>query len=306
MHRGVGSGVAAYVLWGLLALYWPLLEPAEPLEVLAHRFVWALLVVVALLAWWRRWSWIGELAAHPRKLGLLALAGVAISVNWGAFIWGVSSHHVVEASLGYFINPLVSVLFGVLVFRERLRRVQWAAVAIAGVAVLVLAVGYGQPPWLSFALALSFGTYGLLKKSANMGATASMAVETAVVVPAALGYLIYLEATGTGTFGHLTLGHSALLVSTGLATAVPLLFFGTAAVRIPLSMVGLLQYITPTLHFLIGVFVMGEPMPPVRLAGFALVWVALTVFSTDALRHTRRAAREEMRQPPQPDSATRS
>lgn len=297
---GVGAGAGAYALWGLLTLYWPLLEPAGAVEILAHRLVWALVVVVVALAIRRRWGWLRLLLRQPRALAALAAAGVAISINWGMFIWAVTNRHVVEASLGYYINPLVSVVLGVLVLRERLDRMRWIAVGLAAAGVLWLTVDFGSPPWISLTLAFSFGTYGLLKKLATVSSLESMAVETAVVFVPALAYLVWLGPSGA--FGSAGLGTDMLLVSTGLATALPLLLFGMAAARIPLSTVGLLQYITPTLQLLIGVVLFGEPLDGGKLVGFALVWAALLLLSfatVRGLRAARRAAPEEAALAPQ-------
>ncbi len=290
-RRGTLYGAAAYLLWGLFPLYWPLLEPATPVEILAHRFVWSLVVVLAVLAAGRGLRWLPGLLRDRRRSLRLAAAGVVITANWGTYIYGVNTGHVVETSLGYFINPLVTVVLGVVVLGERLRAAQWTAVGIAAVAVGVLTVDYGRPPWLALVLALSFGTYGLLKKQADTGAVESLTVETAVLFLPALTLLTVLQAQGTGTFGRVSLGHTLLLVGSGVVTAVPLLFFGAAATRVPLTTLGLLQYLAPTLQFLIGVLVLREPLPPVQLLGFGLVWAALALFTTDALRHRRRQLR---------------
>jgi chloramphenicol-sensitive protein RarD len=284
-------GVAAYGLWGLFPLYWPLLEPARPVEILAHRFLWSLVVVVAILAVRRSWSWVGRYAGQPRLIGMLAVAAIVIAFNWGTYIYGVNSGNVVETSLGYFINPLVTVLLGVVVLRERLRRTQWVAVGLAGIAVTVLTLDYGRLPWIALVLAGSFGTYGLLKKTAGAGAVESLTVETAVLVLPALGFLSVLEANGTGTFGHISAGHTLLLAGAGVVTAIPLLFFGAAATRIPLTTLGLLQYLAPILQFLLGVLLLHEPMPASRLAGFALVWLALMVFTADGIANRSRQLR---------------
>jgi chloramphenicol-sensitive protein RarD len=291
-------GVAAYLLWGLFPLYWPLLEPAGPIEILAHRIVWSLLVVATVLAVTRNWAWVRPLLADRATLARMALAAVLISVNWATYIWGVNNDHVVETSLGYFINPIVTVLIGVVVLHERLRRVQWAAIGLGTIAVLVLAVDYGRPPWIALTLAFSFGTYGLLKKQvgATVGAVQSLTVETAVLFVPALTFLVVLDARGDGQLGHTGLGHGLLLASAGIATAVPLLFFASAARRIPLSTLGLLQYIAPVLQFLTGVLLYDEPMPASRWVGFVLVWAALAVLTFDGLRQghrTRRDARTE-------------
>ncbi|WP_051844484.1 EamA family transporter RarD [Streptomyces globisporus] len=276
-------------MWGLVPLFWPLLKPAGAVEILAHRMVWSLLFVgVALLAL-RRWGWIPELVRSPRKLGLITLAATVITVNWGLYIWSVNTGHVVEASLGYFINPLVTIALGVLVLKERLRPAQWAAVGVGFSAVLVLAVGYGRPPWISLTLAFSFAVYGLVKKKVNLGGLESLAAETAVQFLPALGYLVWLGTRGTLAFGSHGAGHTALLAATGLVTAIPLVCFGAAAIRVPLSTLGLLQYLAPTFQFLLGVVYFHEEMPPERWAGFSLVWLALTILTWDALRTARKS-----------------
>ena len=285
LGSGVTAGIAAYVLWGLLPLYWPLLEPAGPLEILAHRIVWSLIVVLALMAVLKGLSWIAAL--DRRQAGLLALASVLVAVNWGMYIYGVNSERVVETSLGYFINPLVTVALGVLVLKERLEPAQRAAVLIALAAVVVLTVDYGRPPWIALTLAFSWALYGLVKKRADVDALESLSVETAVLTLPALVFIAVLGFGGESTVATEGAGHLALLVGSGVMTAVPLLFFGAAAVRIPLVTLGLLQYIAPVMQFLIGVLVYGEDMPLSRLAGFALVWLALVVFATDAARRSR-------------------
>jgi chloramphenicol-sensitive protein RarD len=298
-RRGVLYGVACYLLWGLFPLYWPLLEPAGSIEILAHRIVWSLFVVATVLAVTRSWAWVRPLLADRATLARMALAAVLISVNWATYIWGVNNDHVVETSLGYFINPIVTVLIGVVVLHERLRRVQWAAIGLGTIAVLVLAVDYGRPPWIALTLAFSFGTYGLLKKQvgATVGAVQSLTVETAVLFVPALTFLVVLDARGDGQLGHTGLGHGLLLASAGIATAVPLLFFASAARRIPLSTLGLLQYIAPVLQFLTGVLLYDEPMPTSRWVGFVLVWAALAILTFDGLRQghrTRRDARAQL------------
>ncbi|MBT2468428.1 EamA family transporter RarD [Streptomyces sp. ISL-66] len=287
-RTGLLYGFGAYGMWGLVPLFWPLLQPSGAIEILAHRMVWSLAVVGLALLALRRWGWVLELVRQPRKLALTALAAAVITVNWGLYIWSVNNGAVVEASLGYFINPLVTIALGVLLLGERLRRVQWVAVGIGVTAVLVLAVGYGRPPWISLVLAFSFATYGLVKKKLNMGGLESLAAETVILFLPALGYLLWLGARGQSTFTAQGLGHSALLASTGLVTAVPLVFFGAAAIRVPLSTLGLLQYMAPVFQFSLGVLYFHEAMPPARWAGFSLVWAALSILTWDALRTARR------------------
>ncbi|MFD3610210.1 EamA family transporter RarD [Streptomyces atroolivaceus] len=294
-RAGLLYGIGAYGMWGLVPLFWPLLEPSGAVEILAHRMVWSLGVVGIALLFLRRWAWIGELIRQPRRLGLIAIAATVISVNWGLYIWSVNNGHVVEASLGYFINPLVTIAMGVLLLGERLRPVQWTAVATGFAAVLVLAIGYGQPPWVSLVLAFSFATYGLVKKKVNMGGLESLAAETAVLFVPALGFLLWLGASGDATFLAGGAGHGFLLAATGLVTAIPLVCFGAAAIRVPLSVLGLLQYLAPVFQFALGILYFHEAMPPERWAGFALVWVALMLLTWDALHTARRTRAEALR-----------
>ncbi|MFG2453196.1 EamA family transporter RarD [Streptomyces sp. NPDC048512] len=289
-HIGLLNGFAAYGMWGLVPLFWPLLKPAGAAEILAHRMAWSLVVVGAALLVMRRWAWAGELLRQPRKLGLVTVASAVITVNWGVYIWAVNSGHVVEASLGYFINPLVTIAMGVLLLKERLRPVQWAAVGVGLAAVVVLTVGYGRPPWISLCLAFSFATYGLAKKKVNLGGIESLAAETAIQFLPAVAYLLWLGSRGDATFGTEGAGHAALLAATGVVTAIPLVCFGAAAIRVPLSTLGLLQYLAPVFQFLLGIFYFHEAMPAERWAGFALVWVALSLLTFDALRTARRGA----------------
>jgi chloramphenicol-sensitive protein RarD len=288
---GVVSGLGAYALWGLFPLYFPLLEPAGGLEIVAHRVLWSVVALAVLLTALRRWAAVRAALADRRTVLVLAGAAVLIAANWLIFVYGVNSGHVVETSLGYFINPLVSVLLGVVVFSERLRPLQWAAVGTATVAVLVLTVDYGRPPWIALSLAASFGLYGLMKKLVKVEAAPGLFVETVLVAVPAAATLAVLHAQGSGTFASHGVSHALLLASAGVATAVPLLLFAAAARRVPLSTVGLLQYLTPSMQLLIGVFVYGEPMPAGRLIGFAIVWLALVVFTVDSLRHARGSIR---------------
>lgn len=292
-RRGTIYGIAAYFLWGLFPLYWPLLEPASSFEIVAHRIVWSLVVVLVILAVRRDWGWVGPFSRDRASQWRLTLASVLIAGNWCLYIYGVNTDHVVETSLGYFINPLVTVLIGVAVLGERLNRVQWVAVGLGAVAVLMLAVDYGRPPWIALGLAFSFAIYGLLKKQIGprVGAVASLTVESVVMFLPALVFLVVLEGGGDAQFGHHGLGHAGLLASAGVATAVPLLFFAAAASRVPLTVLGLLQYLAPVLQFITGVLIYREPMPASRLAGFALVWAALVVLTADSLRQRRNTRR---------------
>jgi chloramphenicol-sensitive protein RarD len=285
-RRGTLLGVAAYLMWGLFPLYWPLLEPAGALEILAHRVMWSLVAVVILLLVTGRS--VRALPRDRRRLMLLAAAAVLIGVNWGVYIWGVNNHHVVETSLGYFINPLVSVALGVLVLGEKLRRTQWTAVGVAAVGVGVLTVETGHPPWIALVLAFSFGTYGLVKAVVGVGAVEGLVIETTVLTPVALVFLGVISAQGEGNFTNHGAGHAFLLTTTGVVTAVPLLAFAGAAARVPLNRLGLLQYMTPTIQFLIGVLLRHEPVSTGRLVGFVIVWLALALFTVDTATTRRR------------------
>jgi len=278
-------------MWGLFPLYWPLLKPAGAVEILAHRIVWSLVATAVLIVVLKRRKNLKVVLTTPRTRAILAIAAVVIAVNWGTYIWGVNNDHVVEASLGYFINPLVTVMMGVLVLGERLRRLQWVAMGLATVAVVGITIEYGRPPWVALVLAFSFGTYGLAKKKANAGAVESLTVETLVLTPIALGYLLWLMGQGTSTFGHAGLGHVALIVGTGVVTAIPLICFGAAATRVSMTTLGMLQYLAPTIQFALGVFLFHEPMPTMRWLGFALVWVALAIFTFETVNHRRRQMR---------------
>jgi chloramphenicol-sensitive protein RarD len=292
-RRGLLLGLAAWVMWGFFPLYWPLLEPAGAVEILAHRIFWSMLLMLGLVLALHKGAGLRATLADRRTRSVLAVASVLITVNWGTYIWGVNHHHVVETSLGYFINPLVSVLLGVLVLGERLRTLQWVALGIAVVAVVALTVEYGHPPWVALILAFSFGSYGLAKKKANAGAVESLVVETLVISPFALAYIVFLMSTGASNFGGHGTGHALLLMGTAVITVVPLLCFGGAATRIPLSTLGLMQYLTPTVQFILGLVVFHEPMPAMRWVGFGLIWVALAVFTAETLRNRHRQLRTE-------------
>lgn len=290
-RRGLWYGAAAYLMWGLFPLYWTLLEPSGALEILDHRIVWSLVFTALLLGTRRQWPALRAALRSARTALILTAAAVLISINWATYIYGVNSGHVVETSLGYFINPLVSVALGVLVFRERLRRVQWAAVAIAVVAVAVLTVDYGRPPYIALTLAFTFAFYGLLKKIVRVGPVEGLAIESGVLTVPALGMLGYFAVQGDLTFGTVSPLHTVLLMLAGVVTAVPLLAFASGAGLIPLSTMGLLQFIAPVMQFALGLLVFSEPMPAGRLVGFVLVWLALTLFTVDLLRRRRAPVR---------------
>ena len=288
-RRGMWVAVGAYVLWGVMPLYWHLLKAVPSLQIVLHRIAWSALFVGAYLLWRDGRGWLRRTLAGPRLGWMLALSGVLIAFNWGLYIWAVNAGHVVETALGYFINPLLNVLIGVLFLRERLRPLQWLSVAVAAAGVLWLAVRYGQVPWIALALAASFGLYGVVRKLAHVDAVAGLGVESAYLFLPAIGLLLWTEAQGAGGFGAgYGAAASALLVLGGIVTALPLVGFAYAVRRIPLATVGLLQYIAPTLQFLIGVLVFREPFDRERLVGFACIWLALAIFAADGLLRARR------------------
>nr|WP_220476451.1 EamA family transporter RarD [Microcella alkalica] len=282
--------IGAYGLWGFLPAYFLLLTPSGAVEIVAWRVVLSLVFCVALLAVTRAFLPFAAVLRDRRIMVLSLAAGILIAVNWTVYVYGSTNGFIVEAALGYFINPIVTVALGVLVLRERLRPWQWVAVGISVAAVLVLAIGYGQPPWIALTLAFSFGVYGLLKNrmGPRVGAVAGLTLETAWLTPLAVVVLGVLASAGELTMGREGLGHVALLGLAGIVTAVPLLLFAGAARRLPLTVMGFIQYLAPLLQFAFGVAVMGEPMPPERWLGFALVWLALVVLTLDAVRHRRR------------------
>jgi len=290
-RRGFAFGVAAYLLWGGFPLYWPLLEPAGALEILAHRVVWSLVTMGVLVVVLRRAPHLRALVRDRRTVLILSVAATVVTVNWATYIWGVNNGRVVETSLGYFINPLVTVLLGVFVLGERLRSLQWVAMAIAAAAVVVLTLDYGRLPYVALVLAFSFGTYGLAKKTANVGAVESLAFETALISPFAGAYIAWLTLTGASNFASHGAGHSLLMMSAGIVTAIPLICFSAAAIRVSMVTLGLLQYLAPVLQFALGVLWFHEDMTPGRWAGFVLVWVALAIFTYEAVTHRRRQLR---------------
>ncbi|UPO75924.1 EamA family transporter RarD [Arthrobacter sp. Helios] len=288
---GLLFGIGAYGIWGFLPLYFLLLEPAGPVEIVAARVVFSLVFCAFLLTVMRSWRRALTSVRDLRMLGTLSVAAVLIAVNWLVFSWAVLNGHAVEAALGYFINPLVSVLLGVFLLKERLRPLQWAAISVGFIAVLVLAFAYGNVPWVALTLAFSFGFYGLVKKGVGgkVDAVSSLSIETAVLAPLAGVVLVVMAANGTGTLLSFGPAHFWLLAASGIATAVPLIFFGAAASRLPLTMVGMLQYLAPVLQFIMALVVFQEAMPPERWAGFGLVWLALAMLSIDMMGSPRRA-----------------
>ncbi|MFI5426712.1 EamA family transporter RarD [Aeromicrobium sp. UC242_57] len=291
-RRGVAFGIGAYLCWGFFPLYWPLLEPASPLEVLAHRVVWSMLLVMVLITAMGKWPQMRAIAGNPRLMLTLAAASVVVAVNWGSFIYGVTNGHVIETSLGYFINPLVTVLLAVFVLKEQLRPAQWCAIGIGTAAVVVLTVDYGRLPWVALIVAFSFAAYGFFKKKADLGAFEGLGMETAILFPLALTFLVVLQLRGELTFGHEGAGNASLLIGTGVVTAIPLLLFSAAATRLSLTTLGILQYLGPVIQFIAGLTFFGEDMTQARWFGFVLVWLALVVFTVDALVGHRRTLRQ--------------
>ncbi len=292
-RQGLAYGVGAYTLWGLLPLYFMLLLPAGPVEIVANRVLWSLLFCAILLTVTRSWKTFILVLKRPKTLGVLAIAALLIAVNWLAYTFGVMSGQAVEASLGYYINPLVSVLLGVLVLKERLRALQWTAVGIGFLAVVVLTVAYGKLPWIALTLAFSFGFYGLVKKKVGSGVDSitSLSVETLVLAPFAAVTMVALTLNQAATVTGYGSAHFWLMAASGAVTAVPLVFFGASAARLPLTTIGMLQYLAPTLQLIIATLVLHEHMSPERWIGFGLVWIGLIILTVDALRHTIRVRR---------------
>lgn len=288
MRRGVVYAALAYICWGLFPLYFKALHNVAPLEVLAHRVVWSLVFVFAVLVVQRHWGWLAKAWREPRMLWPFAASGTVIAINWFVYIWAVTNGHVVDASLGYFINPLVNVLVGYLVLKERLRPSQWAAVALAALGVIWLTILSGQLPWIALVLAFSFASYGLLRKTAPLGALEGLAVETTVLAPFALAGLLWAASQGQAAFPVADASTQWLLVAAGPITAIPLLLFAAGARRIPFSLLGLLQYFGPTLQLLIGVWVFNESFDAPRALGFGAIWLALLTYSAEGWWRSRR------------------
>jgi len=285
-NKGLLFGVSAYLIWGLLPLYWKLVEDAGAYEILAHRGIWSLLLCIFLLTIRKQIKSAFQMVRSSRTLSLLLLASGLLTVNWGVYIWSVTVNRVVEAALGYYITPLINVTFGVFLLREKLRKLQWTAVGLAAIGVVILTVGYGALPWIALVLSISWGSYSVIKKSLNLGALETLSVETFFAFFPNLIYLILIERNGTAEFGS-NLTTSLLLFGAGAATVVPLLLFNGSTTRLPLSTVGLLQYITPTIMFFIGIFINNEDISPTKIAGFFFIWIALAFLSRDLYKSSR-------------------
>lgn len=290
MNSGTWYALAAYILWGLLPVYWKTLQHVPALQLVSHRILWSCLILCAVLLLSRQWGKFREAVRQPRVIGIYLIAAALIGVNWYVYVWAVTAGFIVETSLGYFINPLVSVALGVIFLRERLRPGQWLPVGLATIGVFYLTFIYGAFPWIALVLAFAFGFYGLLKKVAPLGSFYGLTLETAMLLPLVLLYLLVVQSTGAGAFLRHGLPTTALIIGSGVATTAPMLLFASAARRIPLSLVGLLQYIAPTLQFLLGVFVYDEPFNLTRLFGFGIIWLALIILGIEgamALRAQR-------------------
>lgn len=300
---GILFGIGAYGLWGMLPLYFLILLPATAVEIVANRVLWSLIFCALLLTALRSWTTFRTAVSDRKVVGTLTVAALLIAVNWLVYTYGVTNGHAIEASLGYFINPIVSVLLGVFVLREKLRPLQWAAVGMGVVAVVVLAVGYGSVPFIALTLAFSFGLYGFVKKRVgpSVDAVSSLSIETAVLTPIAAGVMIWLTVSGGATLTSEGPGHFWIMAASGIITAVPLIFFGAAARRLPLTTIGMLQYLAPVLQFILALTVFGEEMPLERWIGFGLVWVGLVLLTVDMVRtvrkNTRPRNREQLGQP---------
>ncbi len=284
MNKGNLSALGAYLLWGFFPIYWKFLQNVPAIQIISHRVIWSFLFVIVLITIRREWKSLIKAISNRKTLLIYLAAAILLTINWFVYVWGVNSDHVVETSLGYFINPLLSVLLGVIFLRERLRLFQWIPVGLAGVGVIYLTLVYGQLPWIALALAFSFGFYGLIKKTAPLGALFGITLETGLAFIPCLAILISTEIAGTGAFGHIPIQQTILLSLTGIVTAVPLLMFASAARNIHLSTLGLLQYLTPTCQFLIGITLYQEPFSHHQLIGFSIVWIALLLFWGEGLR----------------------
>lgn len=290
MNKGIIYATGAYIIWGLLPLYWKALGNVPASQILANRIVWSFVFVGLVLTVSRNWGWLRGALRHRRTVLTFALSGTLLGANWFIYIWSVNAGHIVETSLGYFINPLVNVLLGYLILKERLRPAQWMALSVALAGVLYLTFSYGAIPWIALVLAFSFAAYGLIRKTAVLNSAEGLFLETTILFLPAFGFLLLQERGGTGALAHEGLRTTLLLMGAGIVTSVPLLLFASGARRITLTMLGLLQYIAPTLQFLIGVLIYNEEFGPARLVGFGLVWLALILYSAESLIHRRRSA----------------
>lgn len=278
MNKGIWYGIGAYLLWGFFPIYWKVLHQVNAAQVIGHRIGWSFILLFAYLLVTQQWRDFRLTVWNAKTIGIYALAGVLLTINWFVYVWGVNAGYIIETSLGYFINPLLSVLLGVIFLREKLRPLQWLPLGIAAAGVAYLTFAYGALPWIALSLAFSFGLYGFVKKLAPLGSLYGLTLETAITFPLAIIYLSYVEAQGTGAFLHSGLKIDLFLIGAGAVTTIPLLLFASAAKQIPLTMIGVLQYITPTLQFLIGLLIYKEEFDRAHFIGFSIVWIALIIF----------------------------
>ncbi|MCB0833263.1 MAG: EamA family transporter RarD [Bacteroidetes bacterium] len=290
MKKGIWSGVAAYAMWGLFPIYWKMLHVVPALQVIGHRIGWSCLWLTAYLMLTGQWKQFRTVAFTGKSIATYSIAAVLLTFNWLTYVWGVNAGFIVETSLGYFINPLLSVLLGVLFLKEKLRRFQWVAVTIATIGVGYLTLVYGRLPWIALVLAFTFGFYGFAKKLSPLGSLFGLTLETGIVFPVAVVYLSFMDVNGSGAFMHEGPLIDVLLIGAGVVTTIPLLLFASSAKQVPLSIVGLLQYIAPTIQFLIGVFVYGEEFDQAHFIGFSIVWAALILFAIESYHHHRAPA----------------
>ncbi len=290
-NKGTLAALGAYLLWGLFPIYWKVLDHVPAGEILAHRMLWSFAFMMLLMTVAREWRWLKTAVTQPRTLLLFCLSATLLGINWLTYIWGVNNDYIVDTSLGYFINPLVNVLLGVLFLQERPRNGQWLAIGVATIGVVYLAVSYGVVLWISLTLAFSFAFYGLLRKTATLNSWEGLTLETAVFFLPAFGYLFFLEVDGTAAFGHVSWTTTLLLAGTGLATSIPLLLFAYGARLVTLTTLGILQYIAPTMQFLIGILIYNEPFTSQRIVGFTIIWIALAIYSGENLWQRRRRRR---------------
>jgi chloramphenicol-sensitive protein RarD len=289
MNKGILYGIGAYVCWGFFPIYWKFLHQVPAIQLIGHRILWSFLLLFAVILFTRQWGEFHQ-TINPKVIGIYSIAAVLIGINWFVYVWAVNANYIVETSLGYFINPLLSVLLGVIFLKERLRIAQWIPVILASLGVAYLSYVYGRLPYIALTLSVTFGLYGLVKKISPLGSLHGLTIETGILCLPALVYLIFVESNGTGAFLHTDLTSSLLMIGAGLVTTIPLLMFATAARLIPLWVVGLLQYIAPTLQFIIGVFIYKEPFSHEQLIGFSIVWTALIIFLVENYLATRTSA----------------
>jgi chloramphenicol-sensitive protein RarD len=290
MNKGIWYGIGAYLLWGLFPFYWKWLQSVPAIQVISHRIIWSFILLALIVLVTRQWTAFRTAAFSWRVVLIYLVSAILLSINWLTYVWAVNAGFVVETSLGYFINPLLSVLLGVVFLREKLRPWQWALIGLAALGVTYVAVSYGQFPWIALTLAFSFGIYGYVKKAAPLGSLFGLTLETSLLFLPAVGFLLVMERQGQGAFLHAGPIKDVLMAGAGVVTTIPLLLFASAAQRIPLSMVGVLQYITPTMQFLLGVFVYREPFNQSHLIGFCIVWLALILFWVEGYLASRRRA----------------